>query len=103
MKSCPNGYPNVATFLDSDESFLIYRRFGYLQARLLLDEQDELQALERKLDKMDTDDASNHPLRLQTRDLKEEDAAPRRKLLKQIKEKYLEYGVLWLSDYSISF
>lgn len=73
---------------------MLYRRFGYLQARLLLNKQDELRVLERKLDRMDTFDARDHPTRLQTRDLKEEDAAPKRELLRQIEEKFREYGAL---------
>src|SRR5215469_11608832 len=37
--SCPEGYPRLAAFLDSDENFMVYRRFGYLQSRLLLEKQ----------------------------------------------------------------
>jgi hypothetical protein len=49
----PAGYPKLGAFLDSDENFMVYRRFGYLQARLLLEKQDELQKLERQLDRED--------------------------------------------------
>jgi hypothetical protein len=31
--------PRLAALLDSDENFMLYRRFGYLQARLLLHKQ----------------------------------------------------------------
>jgi hypothetical protein len=48
----------VATFLDSDENFMIYRRFGYLHARMLLRLQDQLRVLESRLDDCDNDDAS---------------------------------------------
>ena len=44
-------------FLDSDENFMIYRRFGYLYARLLLYKQDELRAFEKRLDRIDRKDA----------------------------------------------
>ena len=71
---------------------MMYRRFGYLQARLLLDKQDEIRKLEVKLDKMDRRDAVDHPIRLRTRDLAEEDAKPRRELLKTIEERFCEYG-----------
>jgi hypothetical protein len=98
VESCPKGYPNVAAFLDSDESFMLYRRFGYLQSRLLLDKQGELRVLERKLDRMDNLDAKENPERLKTIDLKEEDAKPRKELLKQIDEKLRDYGTSWRSD-----
>ncbi|KAK8057781.1 hypothetical protein PG996_011718 [Apiospora saccharicola] len=51
-------YRSVATFLDSDENFMIYRRFGYLHARTLLRLQDKLRTLEELLDENDDDDAS---------------------------------------------
>jgi hypothetical protein len=43
----------LAAFLDSDEGFTIYRRFGYLQSRLLLDKQEQLRLLEEKLEHLD--------------------------------------------------
>jgi hypothetical protein len=46
VQSCPRGYPALAAFFDSDESFMVYRRFGYIQSRLLLEKQDEMRALE---------------------------------------------------------
>jgi hypothetical protein len=98
VETCPPGYPNVAMFLDSDESFMMYRRFGCLQSRLLLSKQAELRLLEKKLEKMDKFDELNHPTRLQTVDLKVEDAAPRKALLKQIEEHYRDYGMLRLSN-----
>jgi hypothetical protein len=45
------GYPNLAAFLDSDEGFAVYRRFGYLQSRILLRKQEELRVLEESLQK----------------------------------------------------
>lgn len=92
LEQCPRGYPNLAAFLDSDESFTLYRRFGYLQARLLLDKQDEMRKLEEKLDEMDKEDEENRSKRLITRDLKEQDAGPRRELFKAIEERFCEYA-----------
>lgn len=46
----------MATFLDSDENFMIYRRFGYLHSRMLLRLQDKLRTLESRLDENDNDD-----------------------------------------------
>jgi hypothetical protein len=36
VDQCLAGYPRLAAFLDSDENFMFYGRFGFLQARLLL-------------------------------------------------------------------
>jgi hypothetical protein len=85
------GYPSLAAFLNSDDSFMLYRRFGFLQARLLLDSQDELRILEMELDKMDKRDHARDPVALQTRDLCEEDAKPRRELLQRIRTSFCEY------------
>jgi hypothetical protein len=92
VEDCRTGYPNLAAFLDSDESFMIYRRFGYIASRLLLEKQDEMRQLEEELDMLDRHDETNHPDRIQTRDLIDEDANPRRTLLKTIEEKFCEYG-----------
>lgn len=68
MESCPRGYPRLAAFLDSDESFSIYRRFGYAQARLLLEKQDEMRLLEEGLIEMDKEDERTGSQRLISRD-----------------------------------
>ena len=73
---------------------MVYRRFGYLQSRLLLEKQDELQKLERNLDRLDARDAKEDPDKLNRRDLGEEEAAPRRALFVQIDTKFREYGTL---------
>ncbi len=58
MEECSLGYPRVAAFMDSDDKFMIYRRFGFLYYRLLLDKQDELRRIERDLDSIDKRDAN---------------------------------------------
>ena len=55
----------LATFLDSDDCFMVYRRFGFLQSRLLLEKQEELRELEGKLDRLDKIEErknSKHPM-----------------------------------------
>ena len=92
VNEAPNGYPRTATFLDSDENFMIYRRFGYLQSRLLLEKQDDLQRLELKLDIMDNGVASDDEDSLRTRlDYGEEYMEERQTLTAQIEKKWLEY------------
>jgi len=91
----PEGYPRLAALLDSDESFMLYRRFGYLQARLLLDRQDELRALELRLDRLDTTDANNKPdgpNMLRSRAYNAVTNPARKRLLDEIEAKFKDYG-----------
>ncbi|RFU34107.1 hypothetical protein B7463_g2216, partial [Scytalidium lignicola] len=81
FRDCRDGYPNLAAFLDSDENFMLYRRFGYIQARLLLSKQDQLRALEEDLDKVDKDDDD---VFLVSRDRDEKANTKRYQLLQQI-------------------
>jgi hypothetical protein len=92
VNQCHMGYPRLAAFLDSDESFMVYRRFGYIQARLLLEKQDDLQKLEKKLDEYDDSVKQNLPKNLRMRDLKPADAEPRQRILDELEGKFLQYG-----------
>jgi hypothetical protein len=55
-----HGYAELATFQSSDEAFAICRRYNYLQARLILERQDDLRVLEQRLDRYDEDDDHSH-------------------------------------------
>lgn len=88
VEEIPDGYPNLATFQSSDETFAIYRRFGYLQSRLLLEKQDALRVLENKLNQYDDDDRANNA----TRDLPPEEVRPREELLGEIERAFNSYG-----------
>lgn len=93
MEKFKRGYPNLAAFNDSDESYMIYRRFGYLQARVLLIKQDEMRVLECRLDELDHKDKFDDPEALMLRNSDEGHSNERRLLLKEIECKYLEYGM----------
>jgi hypothetical protein len=91
----PEGYPQTAAFLDSDENFMLYRRFGYLQSRILLHKQDELRVLEERLDRLDREDNKDSETRryLKSRDLDDKRRGGTRKaLLETIETKFKEYG-----------
>ncbi|KAL9088954.1 MAG: hypothetical protein Q9165_006011 [Trypethelium subeluteriae] len=92
LEDCPAGYPSLAAFLDSDEAYMVYRRFGFLQSRLLLEKQDEMRKLEKRIDRADASAAKTDPETLKTRDLNEGDAAPRRALFKQAEAAFRDYG-----------
>lgn len=53
VDECPPGYPSLATFLSSDRSFMQYRGFSSLHARMLLAQQYDIEKLESELDKID--------------------------------------------------
>ena len=99
VEDYPMGYPRVACYLDSDDAFMMYRRFGLLHSRLLLDKQDELREMEETLhalDKRDSKDEQGQKC-LKSRDEDESRDPPkkgptRKKLLKDIKTAVLEYG-----------
>ncbi len=50
---CDQFHESLNAFVVSDRNFLIVRRFNHLQARLLLQVQDELRKFEAQLDAMD--------------------------------------------------
>lgn len=102
MEDHPEGYPRLAAYADSDECFMILRRFGWIHQRLLLHRQDELRELEDTLSDMDKKDAKdpNRQLCLRSRDIDEENRGlpdrDRIALLDRLEEKTLKYGSLLL-------
>jgi hypothetical protein len=102
VKDKHRGYHSLSTFLDSDENFMLYRRFGYLHSRMLLRKQDELRKLEAELDEYDEVDSEGTPEQrrlLTSRD--SDEAADRREpkgsrtrtiILNEIEEKLDKYG-----------
>ncbi|KAF2868965.1 hypothetical protein BDV95DRAFT_630165 [Massariosphaeria phaeospora] len=97
LENTPNGFPRLAAFQASEANFSLYRSFSYLHSRVLLDLQDEIRELENELDEFDWDDFDDDPDRLRSRDIDvtkaagEGDARNRRVILREIKNKLLEY------------
>lgn len=99
VEECPAGYPRLAAFLDSDPNFMVFRRFGFLHTRVLLNKQDELRVLEKQLDNIDQEDAREKPklLKCRERDMRQEstdEKKSRQALLQEIEGKLTEYGML---------
>ncbi|KAK5126709.1 hypothetical protein LTR85_009643 [Meristemomyces frigidus] len=89
----PDGYPRFAAFMNSDENFLIARRYGLLHTRVMLYRQAELADLERDLLALDEEDAEEGD-----RALKGADFLPhgergdyRMELIAKIEEKLRQY------------
>jgi len=92
IDSHPEGYPQLAAFMNSDENFSICRRFGFLHQRVLLYRQDELRALEDRLIRLDDEDAEDDPKLLKSRKLDDvKEGSLRRGLIQEIDEKLEEY------------
>jgi hypothetical protein len=96
VENCPEGYPRLAALLDCDEKFMLYRKFGFLQARILLNKQDELRELEKDLDRLDKVDQGKDPSLLKSREKDDATNGRRKKLLNDIEGKFTEYGQLIL-------
>lgn len=75
---------------------MLYRRFGFLQSRLLLNKQDELRELEKDLDRLDKYDEMNNPGILRSRERDGAEKGKRKGLLREIERTFKEYcnGVL---------
>ena len=70
----------------------MYRRFGYLASRVILEKQDDLRRLEMELDDCEKRQGKRCPERLTTRTrLEGQKPTPQQKILEKIEKKYLEY------------
>src|SRR5439155_27200562 len=88
------GYPRLASLENSDESFVHYRRFGYLHNRLLLHRQAEIALLEKRLDELDARDVdSDLAFRLHEAEFQEGDDPEQKNLLEKLEEKLKKYGM----------
>ena len=95
FEDLPEGWPQFAAFLHSQDNFPSFRRFGLLHMRTLVQSQAELQHLERKLHSLDHTDSvpgSGHEWRLKMLDYESAPDAAQRDLIRTIKEKLLVYG-----------
>lgn len=82
--------------MNSDDNFLLCRKYGFLRSRVLLHRQDELAVLERNLLEMDDEDEELLPLALQSRkrdeERDEEEQYSRKTLIQKIDDKLKQYG-----------
>ena len=102
VQDYPRGFPKLACFLDSDDSFMTYRRFGQVFSRLLLNKQSEIREIEGTLlamDKMDAKSGNEKYLMSRTADAERDgESVPgswpetRTHLLERLEKKALEYG-----------
>lgn len=73
------------------DDFMIFRRFGYLHSRILLEFQDELTALEQDLMRLERDE-NNSYCRIQTRNRQKTGHEARKRLPPKMEEVLREYS-----------
>jgi hypothetical protein len=81
--------------MNSKDNFAVFRRFGLAHCRVLVHLQTEIQTLQQKLADLDTSDAkpgSPTAWRLRTAQCEDTWDPSQKNLLKQLREKLLEYG-----------
>ena len=90
----PKGIAQLAACINSDDTFASFRTFGRLHARILVQRQIELTALEKKIDDRDVADATDPILKYRLRG--NEDYAgwddTQRKNTNEASVKLIEYG-----------
>ncbi|KAF8851979.1 hypothetical protein BDZ45DRAFT_730490 [Acephala macrosclerotiorum] len=97
----PEGYPQLAALVSSDDTFAIFRKFGRTSSRVLLHLQSEIATLEEKLsdlDRTDADGDSPTAYRLKSTRHKEGWDTKQRDIIHQLQEKFAIYYDLLLKD-----
>lgn len=85
----------LSEFIGSDERWMMFRKYSTVQARLLLEKQDEVRMLEYELDDLDHADLLTEPQRLCSRRRRDEvDAKARRELMERLEKAFREYASL---------
>ena len=95
VEAYPEGYPQLAAFANSCDTFANVRRFGRLSYRLLAHLQHDLTEMEKALDELDNKDASDETMEHRLRGFEHYDGwnDEQRKLLSKISGAYTQYGI----------
>jgi hypothetical protein len=91
----PKGYPQLAAFANSSDTFANVRRFGRLSYRLLAHLQNDLTDMEKTLDELDKKDAKDKTMAKRLRGYEKFSGwdEEQRKLVSKISETYSQYGI----------
>ncbi|RYP22193.1 hypothetical protein DL765_001841 [Monosporascus sp. GIB2] len=90
INDAPNGYPKLGALIATNENYLIFREFKYLQARLLLEIQDQLREYEQELDALERDSHITL-VNLQSREIDDRSSGQRKELMRRIEDRYEKY------------
>lgn len=86
------GYRGFSAFLASDNDFLIFRRFGSVNARLLLYLQDEIAVLEKELEDLEHLHAQDSAVDIHNGSFRQEALPARTRLLEDLNVKVRQYS-----------
>lgn len=86
------GYKGYSEFISSDKNALIFRRFGTLNARVLLLLQDQITQLEARLNRLDAQHSKKSAKDIHNGSFRQEEVPERTEILLQIHEKLKEYS-----------
>ena len=86
------GYRGYSAFLASDNDFMIFRRFGTLNARLLLYLQDQIAVLEGELEDLEATHADPAAADVNNGSFRQDPIPDRKVLLDEILGKVKEYS-----------
>ncbi|OJD31226.1 uncharacterized protein BKCO1_5100051 [Diplodia corticola] len=111
LEDCPAGYPHLAAFQACEQSFMLYRGFSYVHARLILNLQAKIAALEGELDDVDEDDFGNEDTRVRlksvardigdTKDAEDTDRH-RQRILEELRVNVMHYDELLIKTKQIA-
>jgi hypothetical protein len=86
------GYRGFSAFLASDNDFLIFRRFGAINARLLLYLQDEIAVLEEELEELEADCMAKNAEDIHNGSFRQEALPERTEMLEALNVKVRQYS-----------
>jgi hypothetical protein len=101
----PDGYPRLAAFMESSDSFGIYRRFGYCHARLLAIHMSHLTEMEKEwleLDKSDEAGGEATNWRLTNRFHEDGLDTTKRDLQSNLEKELLAYGIVHFPRFGLA-
>lgn len=99
VENYPDGLPRVAAFLESCDSFGIYRKFGHCHARLLMARMSNITDIERQLLALDAKDDAGGPASQWRLKCRERSDTAKKDLLKKLEEELMAYGMV--SSYAL--
>lgn len=88
------GLPQLSAFINSDDTFANFRRFGLLSARILVQLQIDLTELEKKLHEIDAADAASPTMKFRLNGYENFNGwnTEQSELVSKIREKWCQYG-----------
>jgi hypothetical protein len=92
--SHPSGWPQLAAFLNSEDNFAIFRRFGLMHCRELVMLQAEITLLEKQRAELDKQDEASESTRYRLVSIEHQPGwdTEQKDLSEQIRKKLLIYG-----------